>query len=127
MRKASSHCIKSGGTRFWAPVTATLLLSIHSVSLLAGPLDSARKNELTDMLLQDCGSCHGMTLKGGLGPALTPDALTKKSAVYLHQTILEGHPGTPMPPWKSILSIPDIDYLVSILKSGAALKPVSAK
>ena len=106
---------------------AVLLLGASSVSILAEPLDQARKNELTDILLQDCGSCHGMTLKGGLGPALTPDMLTGKPAVYLQQTILEGHPGTPMPPWKSILSLPDIDYLVSILMSGAALKPATAQ
>jgi len=106
---------------------AGLLLSTSSAAALAGPMEPSRKIELTEILLQDCGSCHGMTLKGGLGPALTPDVLTGKPAVYLQQTILEGHPGTPMPPWKSILSLPDIDYLVSILMSGAALKPATTQ
>ena len=108
-------------------ILSGILFSASITTVLAEPLDQARKDELTDILLQDCGSCHGMTLKGGLGPALTPDALEGKPAVYLQQTILEGHPGTPMPPWKSILSLPEIDYLVSILISGAALKPAAAQ
>lgn len=84
------------------------------------PLEQTRKDELKNILLQDCGSCHGMTLKGGLGPALTTDALQGKADIYLQQTILEGHAGTPMPPWKDILSGADIDYLVSLLKAGVA-------
>lgn len=98
------------------PVLAISLLGIGLAG--ATPLEQARKDELKNILLQDCGSCHGMTLKGGLGPALTTDALQGKAEVYLRQTILEGHPGTPMPPWKDILSGPDIDYLVSLLKAG---------
>jgi mono/diheme cytochrome c family protein len=31
-------------------------------------LDTARQAELLHLLKHDCGSCHGMTRKGGLGP-----------------------------------------------------------
>ena len=120
MQKASSaKLVKHIG---W-PVLAISLLSIGQTAIgqsIATPLDQARKDELKNILLQDCGSCHGMTLKGGLGPALTTDALQGKAEVYLQQTILEGHPGTPMPPWKDILTGADIDYLVSLLKAGTA-------
>ncbi len=105
------------------PVLAISLLSTGQTAIgqtAATPLEQARKDELKNILLQDCGSCHGMTLKGGLGPALTTDALQGKADVYLQQTILEGHPGTPMPPWKDILTGPDINYLVSLLKTGIA-------
>ena len=34
----------------------------------AEPADS-RQAELTHLVKHDCGSCHGMTMKGGLGPA----------------------------------------------------------
>lgn len=100
-----------------------LLLAVSLLAFtqaVATPLEQARKDELKNILLQDCGSCHGITLKGGLGPALTTDALQGKPENYLQQTILEGHPGTPMPPWKDILSVPDINYLVSLLKAGIA-------
>ncbi|HAF55336.1 MAG TPA: cytochrome C55X NirC, partial [Thauera sp.] len=33
--------------------------------------DPQRARELIHIVRQDCGSCHGLTLKGGLGPALT--------------------------------------------------------
>lgn len=89
--------------------------SLLALQALAGGLDDQRKSELEHLLRHDCGSCHGMTLKGGLGPALTPDALKNKPAAYLQQTISEGHSGTPMPAWKSILAAEDIDYLVELL------------
>ena len=95
-----------------------VLLAMSITQASSATLDQPRKDELQHLLLQDCGSCHGMTLKGGLGPALTTDAIQGKADVYLQQTILEGHPGTPMPPWKDILSNEDIDYLISLLKAG---------
>lgn len=79
-----------------------------------------RQAELVYMLRHDCGSCHGMTLKGGLGPALTPDALVNKPLDYLLQTVRDGHLGTPMPPWKGILSEDDMRFLVEILLEGVA-------
>ncbi len=82
------------------------------------PLSEQRRVELRDLLLQDCGSCHGMTMKGGLGPALTPDVLHNKSRQMITVTIREGRPGTPMPPWKSILSEQEIQWLVDTLYTG---------
>ena len=35
----------------------------------------ARQAELLHLLRHDCGSCHGLTLKGGLGPPLLPATL----------------------------------------------------
>jgi len=101
-----------------APGLIGAVLLLLTANCMAGPLSQARQDELTDILLQDCGSCHGMTLKGGLGPALTTTALAEKPEMYLQQTITEGHPGTPMPPWKEILSSEDIAYLAGLLKRG---------
>ena len=39
-----------------------------------------RAAELVRIVRQDCGSCHGMRLTGGLGPALTREALADKPA-----------------------------------------------
>ena len=91
--------------------------------LLLGPayasMPDSRQAELDHMLRHDCGSCHGMTLKGGLGPPLTEEALQNKPREYIEWTIRNGHPGTPMPPWEGILSDEDIDYLVELLKTQA--------
>jgi cytochrome c55X len=95
-----------------------LLASLIVLQALGAPLPS-RQAELEHMLRHDCGSCHGMTLKGGLGPALTPDALHNKPRAYIQQSIRYGHPGTPMPPWEGLLSLEDIDYLVDLLMTQA--------
>ena len=79
-----------------------------------------RQAELRNLLYQDCGSCHGMRLTGGLGPALTPQALHGKPRELLISTVSEGRPGTPMPPWKPLLSEVEIAWLVDYLTGGEA-------
>ncbi len=98
----------------------TLLLSISlCLSVYAhADVSSSRQAELINLLKQDCGSCHGMTLKGGLGPALLPATLDGKPAEVLVQTILEGRPNTAMPPWKPMLSNEDAMWLAQQLKQG---------
>lgn len=88
--------------------------------VLAGSLPPGpeRQKELVRLVRQDCGSCHGMRLTGGLGPALTPEALASKPAEALVRTILQGRPGTPMPPWKDFLSEPEAAWIVDGLKKG---------
>jgi len=81
-------------------------------------VSAARQNELLYFLRQDCGSCHGMTLKGGLGPALLPQTLAGKPKSYLVTTILEGRKDTAMPPWKSMLSQADAEWLSEQLIQG---------
>jgi cytochrome c55X len=79
-----------------------------------------RQQALKHLLLQDCGSCHGLTLRGGLGPALTPAALAGKSAIMLRTVILEGRPGTAMPPWKTFMTEPEAAWLVEQMLNGVA-------
>jgi cytochrome c55X len=89
---------------------------------LAGPAfaapDAARQDQLEHMVRQDCGSCHGMTLKGGLGSPLLPEALAGKDDGFLTATILDGRPGTAMPPWRGLLSDQDVRWIVDYLKEG---------
>lgn len=77
-----------------------------------------RETELIRLVRQDCGSCHGMTLKGGLGLPLTPEALRGKPADSLVSTVIYGRPGTAMPPWKTILSEQDAEWIVKRLLEG---------
>ncbi len=95
---------------------AAVLLLVPLVSL-AEP-SSARRGELLHLLKQDCGSCHGMTLKGGLGPALLPETLAGKPPEMLIATILDGRPGTAMPPWRPVLSREEAAWLVDVLLEG---------
>lgn len=83
----------------------------------------ARQREIIELLREDCGSCHGMTLKGGLGPPLTPQALANKSTSMLRTTILNGRAGTPMAPWRPFLSDGEAAWLTRRLKQGIADAP----
>lgn len=93
-------------------------------ALLAIPLAAAaepvaeRRAALTELVRQDCGACHGLTLKGGLGPALEPAALLDKDAGFLAFVILNGRRGTAMPPWKAHLSEADAAWIAEALKKG---------
>ncbi|TNF37517.1 MAG: cytochrome c [Gammaproteobacteria bacterium] len=93
---------------------ATLLISSSG---LADPT-SDRQQQLLHLLKHDCGSCHGMTLKGGLGPSLLPESLKDKPDELLFITIREGRQGTPMPPWKSQLSDDDVQWIIQQLRHG---------
>ena len=86
----------------------------------ANDVPPPRQDELLRLLTQDCGSCHGLTLQGGLGPALTPTALAGKSATSLRTVILHGRPGTPMAPWSPFLNETEAGWLAEQLLKGTA-------
>jgi cytochrome c55X len=85
---------------------------------VSAPPDAARQTELLALLHQDCGSCHGMRLTGGLGPPLTPEKLRARSAESLSATIVSGRPGTAMPPWRRFISDAEAQWLVARMMSG---------
>ena len=95
---------------------ALSLLAAATVSL-AEP-SPTRQKELVHMVRQDCGSCHGMTLQGGLGPALLPATLADKPAEGLVATIVYGRPGTAMPPWHRFLAEDEAQWIVARLIEG---------
>jgi len=104
-------------TRAWLCV-ASLALLCSSASVSQADVDNARQIELMHLLKQDCGSCHGMTLKGGLGPALLPAMLEGKSTDFLVTTILDGRENTAMPPWRPLLSEDEALWIAQQLKRG---------
>jgi len=89
---------------------------LWATAATASEPDRAR---LADLVVQDCGSCHGLTLKGGLGRPLTPDALSGLSHENIRDIILDGLPGTPMPPWRPLLSVAEAETIAAMLKSGS--------
>ena len=89
-------------------------------SLAAAEPTVDRQETLVHRLKHDCGSCHGMTLKGGLGPPLLPADLAGKPDDALVDIILNGIPGTPMPPWRGELENNEAVWLVTRLKEGVS-------
>lgn len=81
-------------------------------------LNPARIKQLIHLVRQDCGACHGLTLHGGLGPALTAEALRDKPAESLVATVLNGRGGTPMPPFRTMLADSEAEWIVRQLQAG---------
>lgn len=98
--------------------TAVLALAAWPGVVAADELPRGRQSELRYLLAQECGSCHGLTRRGGLGSPLLPAAMDGKSDESLIHVILNGMPGTPMPPWRDELSREDARFIVRLLRRG---------
>lgn len=96
-------------------LAALLLLTLPAMA----EVDPERAATLEHMVIQDCGSCHGLTMRGGLGSPLTPDALAHAEPDGLALIILDGVPGTAMPRWRPVLSEADALWIANYLKEGA--------
>jgi cytochrome c55X len=102
--------------RMLKSILLSLILSmpLHA----ADPVTASRQLELGNMLIQDCGSCHGLKMKGGLGPPLQPADLASMSIEAISTIILYGRPSTPMPAWNPLLSPADAKWLATQLLQG---------
>jgi len=92
-----------------------LLALLFSSPLLAIEPSISRQAEIRNLLKHDCGSCHGLSLKGGLGPALLAERLRALPDDFLVETIQKGRKGTAMPPWQPFLNIEETNWLVRTL------------
>jgi cytochrome c55X len=101
---------------FLPPLLAILFGGL-AMAAAAEP-SAARQKELIHLVRQDCGSCHGLTLHGGLGPALLPATLAGKPVEGLVATIIGGRTGTPMPPWHRFLAEDEAQWIVDKLMAG---------
>lgn len=95
-------------------------LPVSATSAAAGGQVPAatRQAELLRLVRQDCGSCHGLQMEGGLGLPLTPRALADKPPEALVQTVLHGRRGTAMPPWSPFLTEDEAGWVVEKLLQG---------
>lgn len=121
---ASPHAARRLGAVKAARVMATLAIaSCPALAIADMSIDAARRNELIRLVRQDCGSCHGLTLQGGLGPPLLPEALAGKPTAALKATILHGRPGTAMPAWRQFLNEAEAEWIVTNLQKGFPDEP----
>lgn len=103
-------------------LSMALALALPASPAAADPVQpgTMRPPEVLERLVrQDCGACHGITLKGGLGPAITPARARQIDDAQLAEIIRDGIPGTPMPPWGPLLGPGELDWIVSYLKGEA--------
>ena len=100
-----------------AVALAMLLAAAGPVA--ADPVTPAAAERLDHLVRHDCGSCHGMTLQGGLGPSLLAADLRDRDEDGLVQIILHGNPANAMPPWGDLLSESEARWIVRRLMAGA--------
>lgn len=111
-----------------AALAAAALLSALAAPCGAGEAPGAAQPDparpdaarLERLVRQDCGSCHGLTLAGGLGPDLRPAALEGHDADSLAGIVLDGLPGTAMPPWRPLLTEAEALWIGAYLLKGDA-------
>ena len=99
-------------------LVAFLLLTSLAMAEEQSGTKAANPTALEHLVKQDCGSCHGLTLKGGLGPDIRPDAVSHYDATTLAEVVLDGIPGTAMPPWRPIMSTSDAQWIANYLLTG---------
>jgi cytochrome c55X len=96
---------------------ALFLLALAPAARAEDPTPG-RQQQLLRMVRQDCGACHGMQLTGGLGPAITASALADRGFDMVFATIWFGRQGTPMPPWRGLLTEAEARWMAQRLMHG---------
>lgn len=110
--------IKTNTTYFVLLMLIICFITFNQTYASESELSDVRQEQLIHLVKQDCGSCHGMTLNGGLGPALLVDDLQDKPLLFIQNTILYGRAGTAMPPWKTLLTEQEALWIANQLKLG---------
>ncbi len=111
---------RSSASPLLLPVNKLLVLILLAGSPAFGDSTEVDAPALARLVKQDCGSCHGLTLKGGLGPDIRPESISQYGTATLSSVILDGIPGTAMPPWRPLLTEAEVDWIVAYLLSGEA-------
>lgn len=96
-----------------------LLAALTALPAAAADLPPGRAAELERLVLQDCGSCHGLTLNGGLGPDIRAATLAGTAPEGLAAIVLHGVPGTAMPPWHPLLTEAEARWIAEYLLRGS--------
>lgn len=91
-------------------------LCAFTTGAIANEVGSRKASELARFVRQDCGSCHGLTLQGGLGGNITAELMRHYDRETLRDIILDGLPGTAMPPWRALLSEAEAMWIADFLR-----------
>ena len=95
-----------------------LFLLMMTLPAHAAEVSPDRAADLRHMVRQDCGSCHGLRLTGGLGSPITPAALAGRDPAELSALILDGLPGSAMPGWRPLLTEAEARWIADYLLQG---------
>ena len=114
----SRHCLRQNERAVALAIICLSCCEGGPAPARAATPSAERRGELVRLVRQDCGSCHGLTLKGGLGKPLLPETLHDREAAGIADVIMDGLAGTPMPPWKGLMTREDALWIAERLKEG---------
>lgn len=78
------------------------------------------------LYIAGCAACHGAAGEGAVGPSLRNNTfISEANDEALRQVIVEGIPGTSMPPWEGDLSEKEVSDLVALMRNWQGLPVVS--
>lgn len=114
------HCFRrtEGVRRRVRLALGSIVVAAFAGAAVQAETSADRAERLERLVVQDCGSCHGMTLKGGLGPDIRAATLNGWSREDLIAVILDGVPDTPMPPWRPLITGEDAAWIADYLLNG---------
>ncbi len=108
-------------------VVGVLVASVAGVCALLAQSGQRRPDPAAETYRNVCAGCHGATLSGGRAPTLLDDTWRfGGDDASVTQSILDGRPGTEMPPFRSALSDAEVGSLVAYLRSQSKLAATSA-
>ena len=97
-------------------LAASLCLALLAPAAGATEIQPDQARKLERLVVQDCGSCHGLTLKGGLGTPIHQDRMRHYDREDLRDIILDGVPGTAMPPWRPLITEGEALWIADYLR-----------
>ncbi|WP_051927471.1 c-type cytochrome [Ruegeria halocynthiae] len=109
----ASAAQRNGGLPGWTARAVLTTAVLVATSALAA--DAIDPGALKRLVHQDCGSCHGLSLKGGLGPDLRSETLKHYDPDVLTGVILDGIPDTAMPPWRPLITEEEAEWIARYL------------
>lgn len=108
-------------------LTAPDLVNVDNVELLKDAASIAEGKKIYEA--NNCLSCHGQNLEGGIGPNLTDANWINGGGVKnIFKLVSEGSTNNPvMAPWKDVIKPSDIQKLSSYIISLKGTNPANAK
>lgn len=108
-------------------LTAPDLVNVDNVELLTDAASIAEGKKIYEA--NNCFSCHGQNLEGGIGPNLTDvNWLNGGGVKNIFRLVSEGSSNNPvMAPWKDVIKPSDIQKLASYIVSLGGTNPANAK
>jgi glucose/arabinose dehydrogenase len=114
----------SSAARSIAVVIALFASTALSSTLVGG--QGRQRDPGAQTYATNCAGCHGTTITGGRAPTLFDDQWHfGGDDASIRQSIMEGRPGTEMPPFKSMLKEEDITGLIAYIRAQAAATKAS--